>query len=176
MVEIIGTTRYTAENPTLSPYVVPIQPIRSPLLLANPTAAQIRTLADKNNLLKIDWEVVRGFRRGVSKKIRDTLDLEFFELLQYARYNYLKVLPQKYITNLKMKHSLINVNTIAELKAHYNRGWEYDENLIQSPKRLNKEQASLQLDGITINKDDKFSHYLRELYRSGTFTDETMIE
>ena len=92
MVEIIGATRYAAENPTLLPYVVPTQPLSSPLLPANPTAAHIRTLTDENNLLKRDWDMVRGFRRGVTKNIRNALDLEFLELLQHARYNYLKVL------------------------------------------------------------------------------------
>ena len=57
-----------------------------------------------------------------------------------------------------MNHCLLEVNEITELKAHYNKGWESDENLRQLPKRLNKEQASLQLDGVTIDNDDKFSH------------------
>ena len=92
MVDIIGATRYAAENPTFLPYVVMTQPVSRPSLTSNPIAAQIRTLTD--DLLKRDWAVVRDFRRGVSENIRDTLDLEFFKLLQHARYNYLKVLPQ----------------------------------------------------------------------------------
>ena len=99
------------------------------MLPSKPTAAQIHTLTDKNNILNRDWAVVRGLRRGVSKNTRDALDLEFFELLQYRRYNYLKVLPQEYINNLKTNHCPLDVNKIAELKAHYNRGWESDENI-----------------------------------------------
>ena len=68
------------------------------------------------------------------------------------------------------------MNKIAELKAHYNRGWEYDENLRRFPKRLNKEQAILQLDDVTIDNGDKFSQYLRKLYRSDTFTDNMVIK
>ena len=63
------------------------------MLPANPIVAQIRTLTDKNNLQKRDWDGVRVFCRGVSKNIRDAVDLEFFESLQHAKYNYLKVLP-----------------------------------------------------------------------------------
>ena len=81
MVEIIGATCYAEDNLTLLPYIVPTQPLSSPSLPANPTESQIRTLTDEKNLLKRDWDVVRGFRRGVSKKIRDALDLEFFESL-----------------------------------------------------------------------------------------------
>ena len=93
MVEIIGATRYAAENPTLPPYVVTTQPLSIPSLLANPIAVQILTLTDEKTLLNRDWDMVRGFRRGVSENIRDALDLEFFESLQHVRYNYPKVLP-----------------------------------------------------------------------------------
>ena len=79
--EIIVATHYAAQNPTLPPYVVPMQPLSSPLLPSKPTAAQIHTLTDKNNILNRYWAVVRGFRRGVSENIRNALDLEFFEYL-----------------------------------------------------------------------------------------------
>ena len=39
MVEIIGATRYTAENPIFPPYVVQTQPLSIPSLPPNPTAA-----------------------------------------------------------------------------------------------------------------------------------------
>ena len=58
-------------------------------------------------------------------------------------YNYLKVLPQEYTTNLESTHYLLDVKKISELKTHYNRGWESNENLRQFPKRLNEEQDSL---------------------------------
>ena len=115
--------------------------------------------------------MVRDLRRGVSKNIRDTLDLEFFESLQHARYKYLKFQPREYIINLRTNHFPLDVNEIAELKAYYNRGWESDENLRRFPKRLNEEQVILQIDGVIIDNYDKFSHYLRELYLSGTFND-----
>ena len=118
IVEIIGATRYAADNPTLPLYVVPTQPLISPLLPANPTAVQICTLTDEKNLLKRDWVVVRGFRRGVSENIHNMLDLEFLESLQHARYNYLKVLPREYITNLETNHCPLDVNKITELKVH----------------------------------------------------------
>ena len=47
MVEIIGAMRYAADNKFFPPYVVTTQHLRSPLLPANPTAAQIRTLTDE---------------------------------------------------------------------------------------------------------------------------------
>ena len=64
--EIIGAARYDAENPALPNYVAPVQPANTPVFNANPTAAQIRQLSDANNLLKKDWAVLCGFRRGSS--------------------------------------------------------------------------------------------------------------
>ena len=78
MVDIIGATRYAEDNPTLSPYAVPTQPLSRPPLPYNPTEAQIRTLTDEKNLLKRDWSVVRGFCRGVRENIHDALDFELF--------------------------------------------------------------------------------------------------
>ena len=129
MVEIIGATCYAAENPIFSLYVVPTQPLSSPSLPANPTAAHIYTLIDEKNLLKRNCAVVRGFCRGVRENIHDALDLDFLESLKHTRYNYLKVLPREYTTNLKTNHCPLDVNKIAGMKAHYNRGWESDENL-----------------------------------------------
>ena len=108
----MGATRYAAENPTFPPYVVPTQPINIPPLPANPTAAHICTHTDKNNLLKGDWYVVRGFRRSVGENIRSALDLEFFKSLKHARYNYLKVLPREYILDLETNQCPLNVNEI----------------------------------------------------------------
>ena len=68
------------------------------------------------------------------------------------------------------------MNDVAKMKAHYYRGWETNEPLVQFPKRLKEEQASLALDGVTITIDDVFDHYLRKLYASGGFRDETVIE
>ena len=78
MVEIIGATCYAAENQYLPPYAVPTQPISRPWIPINPATAQIRTITDEKTLLNRDWDVVRGFRRGVSENICDALDLEFF--------------------------------------------------------------------------------------------------
>ena len=116
MVEIIDSTRYAADNPTLPPYVLPTQPLSRLSLPANPTTAHILTFTDKNKILNIDWSVLRGFFRGIRENIYDALEFEFFESLQHARYKYLKVLPQEYITKLKTNHCPIDVNKILELK------------------------------------------------------------
>ena len=51
--------------------------------------------------------MVRGYRRSVSENIRKALDLDFFGFLKHVRYNYMKVLPKEYITNLDTHHFLL---------------------------------------------------------------------
>ena len=64
LAEIVEAARYAADHPLLPAYIAPVQPATLPVLPPNPTAAQIRQLTDKNNLLKQDWTMVQGFRRG----------------------------------------------------------------------------------------------------------------
>ena len=40
---------------------------------------------------------------------------------------------------------------------------------------IHKATQQGKLDNVTIDNDDKFIHYLRELYHSSTFTDKTVI-
>ena len=98
---IIGAARFTADNPLLPPFLQPVQPPNSPVMPANPTAAQIRAATDSNNLEKRDWAVVQGFCRGVGDNIRDALDLEFYAALEHNTYEYLNVLPRQYIVHLE---------------------------------------------------------------------------
>ena len=176
LAEIIGAARYAADNPLLPAYVAPVQPANSPVMPAAPTAAQIRQLTDDNNLLKRDWAVVCGFRRGVGANMRDALDLEFYSALEHATYGYLNVTPREYIVNLETNHCPLDVTAIEELKDHYYRGKQPDERLSKFATRLDVEQARLAIDGIVIPNDDKFQHYLSEIYKSGIFTLEAITQ
>ena len=175
--EIIGAARYDADNPNLPNYVAPVQPANTPVLPgANPTTAQIRHLSDANNLLKKDWAVLCGFRRGVGHNMRDALDLEFYSALEHDTYGYLHVSPRDYIVNLETNHCPLDVTAIDDLKANYNRGKEADERLSKFATRLDQEQDRLAVDGIIIANDDKFRHYLSEIYKSGIFSIEAITQ
>ena len=86
-------------------YVAPAQPANTPAYPNNnPSASQIKTAADANNLEKRDWAVVCGFRRGVGKNIRDALDLEFYSALENDDYGYLNVPPRQYSATTSNKN------------------------------------------------------------------------
>ena len=176
LAEIIGAARYAVDHPTLPAYVAPVQPANSPVLPAGPTAAQIRQLTDDNNLLKRDWAMLQGFRRGVSANIRDALDLEFYSALEHADYGYIDVLPREYIVHLETDHCPMDVAAIKDIKAQYYRGKGTDERLSKFATRLDEEQTRLAADGVVIPEPDKFQHYLSEVYKSGMFTVEAITQ
>ena len=91
-------------------------------------------------------------------------------------YKYIKILPRKFITNLETNFCPLDMNAVPNMKSNYYRGWETNEPLVQFPKRLKEEQASLALNGVTITIDDVFDHYLRKLYASRGFSKKTVIE
>ena len=101
--------------------------------------------------------MVKGFRRACNENIMDTLDLEYYQGLQHSSYKYIKIRPREFITNIETNFCLLDVNAVAKMKAHYYRGWETNEPLVQFTKRLKEEQASLALDGVTITIDDEIS-------------------
>ena len=174
--EIIGAARFALENPMLPAYVTPVQPANSPAIAGNASAVALRHATDANNLLKRDWAVTCGFRRGVGANMRDALDLEFYSALEHDTYEYLNVDPRDYIDHLETNHCPLDVTAINELKAHYYRGNESNERLSKFATRLDQEQTRLAADGIIIPETDKFQHYLSEIYKSGVFSVEAITQ
>ena len=89
--------------------------------------------------------------------------------MEHDTYEYLNVLPRQYITHLELNYCPLDVQAVKELKEHYYRGWEQSANkkLEKFATRLDHEQGRLAIDGIIIPNDDKFQHYLTEVYNSG---------
>ena len=52
---------------------------QQPITTKQPASREDTHTHGKKNILKRAWDVVRGFCRGVSEKIRNALDLEFLE-------------------------------------------------------------------------------------------------
>ena len=101
---IIGATRFAADYPALPAYAEPAQPANSPNIAAGISQHVARERRDDNDLLKRDWAVVCGFRRGIGELIRRSLDSEYFEDLEHVSYGYDDVLPRDYIEHLEDEH------------------------------------------------------------------------
>ena len=84
---------------------------------------------------------------------------------------YKRVTVKQYITHLDEKWCKLDTRVIKQMKNHYYRGWQVDndEALTDYAKRIDKEQVQMGQDGIAISNDDKLQHFMEEMYDSGQF-------
>ena len=106
----------------------------------------------------------------------DTLDLEFYSALEHADYGYINVLPCEYIVHLETEHCPMDPTAIKDIKGHYYRRKETHERLRKFATWLDEEQNRLAVDGIIIQKTDKFQRYLSKVYKSGIFMVEAITQ
>ena len=177
---IIGGVRLAADYPPFPAYVEPTQPNNTPAYpQANPTQAQERAARAANDLLKRDWAVVCGFKRGMGENMRGALDPEYYEDLEHVVHGFDDVSPRDIIVHLEDEHCPLDEQAIKDVREHYFRGWQHQarpkpEGLKKFAKRLDEEQAALGRDGVTITDGDKERHYLLQIYRSGVFPRDTL--
>ena len=176
LAEIDGATKYLAD--TQETYIEPTKPPQNHagVLVGNPTQTQVRILTAINDLLKQDYATVLGFQKGVGHNVRDALDKKYWEQLEVPVFLYKTVKPRDYITNLD-KWVRLDERQIKELRKHFERGWEADEHITAFALRLDKEQKQLLDDAaVTITDVDKNLHYMLEIWESGKFDKEVMME
>ena len=68
--------------------------------------------------------------------MRDALGLEFYAALEHRVYEYLNVLPCQYTVHLETNFCPLDAQSVADLKQHYKRGMEPNEQLQQFGTRL----------------------------------------
>ena len=137
----------------------------------------IQVLNVENDLLKHDWAVVKGFRWAINENICDVLDRCYHNQLKHFVLHYKNVLPRRYFTHLKDRWVILDERMTDQLKKNYYRGWdENDEHLTAFALRLDEEQAKLLSNGITITNIDKCQHYMLQIWNSGQFNKQIMIE
>ena len=176
---ILGAARHLIDHPTLDPYVQPTQPADKPTYpSANPKSIEIKNASDAWMVKKRDWAVVCGFVEGFTTLIQRAIDPEYIKPLAHARYGFVNVWPEQYFTHLLDKWCPLDEAASKEVKAHYNRGWDRANNELLSAfgDRLDQEQKLLLQDKVTIHADDKYSHYITEVYNSGVFSEQTIMD
>ena len=116
---IIGGARHAVEYPTLPGYVEPTRPDSMPNYPnANPSGTQERIARNANDILKRDWAVVCGFKRGVGENIRDALDPEYYEELEHPVYGYDDVKPFDYFEHLEDHHCPLEEQAIKQARGN----------------------------------------------------------
>ena len=121
-----------------------------------------------NDLERRDWDVVRGFKQGICKNLKDTLDQLYYEQVKEQTFRYNRYLFRDYITHLEARCGIIDIESIESLEQSWNRPWgsEAEEHTTRLSLHLNTEQEALGRDDIVIPDADKLHHYSMQMYAS----------
>jgi hypothetical protein len=176
LAEIQGEDKY--RNNTGFEYVSPTRPpdLDPRILLPNQNQTQIKILQSESVILKRDYAVVQGFRRGIGENIRDCLETRYYEQLYEDVFKYKRIQPRHYLAHLESKWVILDELQIEEMIKKYKRGWSADEHFTTFANRLNREQKKLRDDNIVVSDADKKQHLMVELWGRDLFDRPVMIE
>jgi hypothetical protein len=176
LAEIQGEDKY--QNNTGFEYVSPTRPpdLDPRILLPNQNQTQIKILQSESVILKRDYAVVQGFRRGIGENIRDCLETRYYEQLYENVFKYKRILPRAYLAHLEAKWVILDELQIEDMVKKYKRGWSQDEHFTTFAHRLDREQKKLSDDNIVVSDADKKQHLMVELWGRDLFDRPVMIE
>ena len=175
---VIGAAKYAARYPNLPAYVQPTQPPAGPTIQNGSSAVQQRNLIDAHELLTRDWAVVCGFVSGIGEIIRAAFDEDIFDTLNHVVTGFIDVWPRQYFELLEREYCPLDEAAYDAVKGDYERGWDRanNERITKFAERLDEEQAAHHQDGVTITDAEKYRHYIGQIYKSGAFSEETIME
>ena len=175
---VVGAVRYATDHPTLPAYTRPTEPGNNPALPGNASGLQIRIADGNHERRQKDWARVCGFVRGMGENVQDALDQRYWSGLDDQDYGFLNVWPEDYINHLVTRFCPLDSQAIDEVKEEYKRGWDNANGdlIAKFGDRLDQEQTAFTRDGVAISNDEKYRHYVKEMYKSGQFTQDMIME
>ena len=175
LAEIQGAQKYLVS--TGEEYLAPARPpVNHPgVLEGNPSQTQIRIMTADNDLLKQDYHVLLGFRKGVGQNFRDAVDKKYHEQLKEPVFQYRRRVPLEYLVHLD---TWVKLDERKEeiLRKNYLRGWEVDEHITAFALRLDEEQTDLAANQVIISDAEKKRHYMLCIWDSGKYTRSIMTK
>ena len=173
---ILGAAKYAARYPTLPAYTQPNQPAASATIAGNASNALVRNETDRHEQQLKDWAVVCGFNAGMGKLIRDALDNDIVSALDHAETGFIDVWPHQYFNHLESEWCPLDHKAFSQVEKYFKRGWNRAENerVAKFAERLDQEQVAFQREGVAISDDNKFRHYMDEIYSSGAFSHDSI--
>ena len=126
---IIRAARFAADNPLLPPFVQPSKPPNSPVLPANPTAAQYARLRTIITWRRGIGPSSKTFVKEWAKTCVMPLTWNFYAGLKHRMYEILILLYRQYIVHLEKNFCPLDAQATSDLKAHYNMGMEPNKQL-----------------------------------------------
>ena len=175
---VVGAARYATDHPLLPAYTRPTEPGNNPPLPGNASGLQIRLADGHHERRHQDWARVCGFVRGMGENVQDAVDEHYWGGLDDTEYGFLHVWPEDYINHFVAEFCPLDSQAIDEVKEHYKRGWNLAGNELLSKfgDRLDQEQEQFDRDGVPITDGEKYRHYIKQMYSSGRFTQDMVME
>ena len=94
------------ERSDLEPFIM--SPERSPNTLSDPSNnvgnQAKRLFSADNETKKCGWATLKSFMKGMSKNIREVLDLDHYKDLEHVDHGYKNVKPINHIRHLETEH------------------------------------------------------------------------
>ena len=115
LAEIEGGTKFTAL--TQKQYTAPVRPPpQDPgIVSGNITDKQARSRKELNDIAKVNYAIVEGFRQEFSHNWQKALDSRYYEQLREEISGYKRILPRQFIEHLEKKWVKLDIMVIKRL-------------------------------------------------------------
>ena len=120
------------------------------------TVAERAQYTAENDEFKEWFSMAKGFKRGSTENVWDTLDEAYYRQLKHVRFGYRRVNPRSYFTHLESHWCKLDTATIKNTKVAFRTSRGEDEHVPEIKARGDRNQAELDDIGITIRDVDKF--------------------
>ena len=176
LADIIGAAEYEIMT-TINTYAEPNEPAAYDTTINNATATHERKRKEEEwERTLTSWYIRKGFLKGVAENMRDALDEQYYAQLKHRLTKYRNIMPQKILDHLNDRWCPLDVMAKKQIRGAYYAKWDEEEHLTAFGKRLEDGQERLVRSDIIISDEDKLQFYLEQMYASGRFDKQEMLE
>ena len=108
--------------------------------------------------------------------MQDALEKQYFTQQKHRLTKYRNITPNQIMKHLDNRWCLLYVMAKINIQEKYYTKWDKEEHLTAFCKRLEDEQNWLVRSNIIIPDDNKLQLYLEQMYASGNFDKQEMLE
>jgi hypothetical protein len=138
------------------------------ITVAMPTHTQKR-LEEEWERTHTYWYIQKGFLKGVTVNMCDTLNEQFYLQLKHCHLVYHNITPFQILEHLNTIWCPLDIQLKKKLKDAYFAKWDSPKHLTAFGKQLDNDQNVLICSDITISDEDNLQFYLKQIYDSNMF-------
>ena len=124
----------------------------------------------------MSWYIRKGFLKVVVENMQDALNEQYYKQLKHRLTKYQNIKSYKILDHLNDRWCPLDVMAKKKICDAYYAKWDKDEHLMAFGKRLEDGQDWLVRSDIVIPDKDMLQFYLKQMYASGRFDKQEMLE